>query len=86
MFFDGADLSAFRWLDTSVVDLTEWVRFQLADHEIAGVFLWVSSERCRAGLGPRINRHISHGTRTPDCFLVGAKRRRAAKRPSLPRP
>lgn len=60
VLFDGADLSAFMWLDTSVIGLTEWVRFQLADDEIAGVFLWVSPERRGTGLGPRINRHISH--------------------------
>lgn len=54
------EITAFMWLDSQVIRPSSWVRLELAPDEIAGIFLWVSPERRGAGLGPRMNRHISH--------------------------
>lgn len=56
----SGEIEAFMWLDSQVIQPSHWVRLALAPDEIAGIFLWVSPERRGEGLGPRMNRHISH--------------------------
>jgi L-amino acid N-acyltransferase YncA len=65
---DG-DLDAFMWLDPHMIRPSHWVNVQLAEDEVAGVFLWVSPDRRGTGLGPRMNRHISH-----ECARAGYTR------------
>lgn len=57
---EGGEVAAFMWMDAAVLQLSDWIHFTLSDGEIAGIFLWVSPERRGAGLGPRMNRHVSH--------------------------
>ena len=57
---EGDQIDAFMWLDSQVIRPSDWVRLELSEHEIAGVYVWVSPERRGAGLGPRVNRQVSH--------------------------
>jgi GNAT superfamily N-acetyltransferase len=63
------EVDAFMWLNPDVIQPSHWVRLELAQDEIAGVFLWVAPERRGTGLGPRMNRHISH-----ECARAGYSR------------
>jgi GNAT superfamily N-acetyltransferase len=57
---EGGEVAAFMWMDAATIQLSDWIHFTLSDSEIAGIFLWVSPARRGAGLGPRVNRHVSH--------------------------
>jgi RimJ/RimL family protein N-acetyltransferase len=56
----SSEIEAFMWLNSKAIQPSHWIRFELAPNEIAGIFLWVSPDRRGAGLGPRMNRHVSH--------------------------
>ncbi len=57
---EGDQIDAFMWLDSQVIQPSDWVRLDLSEHEIAGIYVWVSPERRGMGFGPRVNRHVSH--------------------------
>lgn len=56
---EGDQIDAFMWLDSQVIQPSHWVRLELSEHEIAGIYVWVSPERRGSGFGPRVNRHVS---------------------------
>jgi GNAT superfamily N-acetyltransferase len=57
---EGDEIGAFMWLNPHVLQPSDWLRIELSEDSIAGVFLWVSPERRGTGLGPLMNRHVSH--------------------------
>ncbi len=66
---EDGHIDAFMWLDSHVIQPSNWVRLELSEHEIAGVYVWVSPERRGTGLGPRVNKHVSH-----ECARAGYAR------------
>lgn len=57
---NGPQIDGFMWLDSEVIHTSVWVRLGLSERDIAGVYVWVSPEGRGTGLGPRLNRHVSH--------------------------
>lgn len=57
---EGDKVDAFMWLNSQVIQPSDWVRLELSEQEISGIYVWVSPERRGTGFGPRVNRHVSH--------------------------